>query len=222
MLHVDSLRDKRTKSKVQSTLETLSRGSEGLEKAYDDAIERIKSQLPEDNALATNVLSWITYAQRPLTTTEISHALAVELGKEEIDLDNILDIDDIVSVCAGLVTVDKESDIIRLVHYTTQEYFERIREKWNPRVQLDIASICLTYLSFSTFRSGTCPTDENFAKRLEENPFLNYAAQHWGFHTLPVQEEVCELACWVLQCDSTVSCAVQVMSISKWKYGSYS
>lgn len=39
LLHVDSLRDKMTKSKVQSTLETLSTGSEGLEKAYDDAME---------------------------------------------------------------------------------------------------------------------------------------------------------------------------------------
>ena len=37
-----------------------------------------------------------------------------------------------VSVCAGLVTVDEESDIIRLVHYTTQEFFERTQNIWFP------------------------------------------------------------------------------------------
>lgn len=118
--------------------------------------------------------------------------------------------------------MDKESDIIRLVHYTTQEYFERIREEWNPHAQKDIASTCLTYLSFSTFRSGSCSTDKEFEKRLEENALLDYAAWHWGYHTLTAQEEICELACSILQCDSTVSCAVQAMSIGSYKYDRYS
>ena len=43
----------------------------------------------------------------------------MELGEEELDLDNIPNVKDIVSVCAGLITIDKESDIICLVHYTT-------------------------------------------------------------------------------------------------------
>ncbi|OCK93219.1 uncharacterized protein K441DRAFT_566546, partial [Cenococcum geophilum 1.58] len=56
---------------------------------------------------------------RQPTTTELYYALAVELGKKELDLDNIPNIKDIVSICAGLAIIDKESDIIRLVHYTT-------------------------------------------------------------------------------------------------------
>ncbi|RYP65432.1 hypothetical protein DL770_009008 [Monosporascus sp. CRB-9-2] len=139
-LHVDSLLDKRTKSKVKSTLESLSKGNKALDEAYDEAIKRIDSQLPEDTALAKSVLSWISYAQRPLTTGELCHALAVEPGEDNLDQDNIPDVEDIVSVCAGLVTVDQESNIIRLVHYTTQEYFERIREHWNPSAQQEIAS----------------------------------------------------------------------------------
>jgi hypothetical protein len=34
----------------------------------------------------------------------------------------------------GLVTVDKQSNIIRLVHYTAQEYFERNQSTWFPKV----------------------------------------------------------------------------------------
>jgi hypothetical protein len=60
-----------------------------------------------------------------LITVELQHAIAVELGKSKFDEKSQPDIEDIVFVCAGLVTVNKESKIIRLVHYTAQEYFER-------------------------------------------------------------------------------------------------
>lgn len=68
-----------------------------------------------------DVISWITYAKRPLTTPELQHALATEVGHQDLVRDNISDVEDMVSACAGLVTVDKESDIVRLVHYTTQQ-----------------------------------------------------------------------------------------------------
>lgn len=70
--------------------------------------------------MAMQVLAGITYAKRPLTTIELQAALAVEIGEPEFDPETMPDLADMVSVCAGLVTVDEESDIIRLVHYTTQ------------------------------------------------------------------------------------------------------
>ncbi|RYO78730.1 hypothetical protein DL762_008550 [Monosporascus cannonballus] len=215
-LHVDSLLDKRTKSKVKSTLENLAKGSKALDEAYDEAIKRIDSQLPEDGALAKSVLSWITYAQRPLTIGELCHALAVEPGEDELDRDNIPDVEDILSVCAGLVTVDRESNIIRLVHYTTQDYFERIREHWNPSAQQEIASTCLSYLSLGTFKSGSCPSDEDFEDRVEQYSFLDYAARYWSRHVLTVQEEVSELALSLLQHNNLVSSAVQMSASVEW------
>jgi hypothetical protein len=62
--------------------------------------------------------------------------LAVEPGEAELDPENKPEVDDIVSVCAGLVVVDQESDVIRLVHYTKQEYFERISSRLNLDGQL--------------------------------------------------------------------------------------
>jgi hypothetical protein len=58
--------------------------------------------------------------------------VSIEPGDKALDSDDIYDVEGVISVCAGLVTVDEESNIIRLVHYTTQEYFERTRLKWNP------------------------------------------------------------------------------------------
>ena len=82
---------------------------------------RIERQFTDQEELAKQVLSWITCAERPLTILELQHALAVEVGESELDEDNLPELEDMVSVCAGLVTIDEESNVIRLVHYTTQE-----------------------------------------------------------------------------------------------------
>jgi hypothetical protein len=77
-------------------------------------MERIKRQpgdLPGPK-LARMVLSWITFAMRPLTTSELQHALAVEIGASELDEENLPDPEDMVSVCAGLVTIDEERVIL--------------------------------------------------------------------------------------------------------------
>ena len=75
----------------------------------------------EHQELARQVLSWISCAKRRLTSAEFQHAIGVEGNTSGFDRDNIADIRLIVSVCVGLVIVDK----VRLVHHTTQEYFER-------------------------------------------------------------------------------------------------
>jgi hypothetical protein len=133
-LHVDSLLDKRNKQKVLSTLDKLSKGLVALSDAYGEAIKRIDGQLPDDRSLARRALSWVTHAQRLLTTQELCHALAIEAGEKALNSDNIYDVEDIISVCARLLTVDEESKIVRFIHYTTQEYFEHMHLEWNPSV----------------------------------------------------------------------------------------
>jgi hypothetical protein len=136
---------------MKSALEELEKQNQGgstedkkfdvLAQAYKDAMERIDGQKPGFRLLAKKVLSWITFAKRSLTTSELQHALAVKPGDSELDKENLRYIEDMVSVCAGLVTVDEESKIIRLVHYTTQEYFERTQRDWFPDAQTDLCYI---------------------------------------------------------------------------------
>ena len=183
--HVDSLIGHATKKIVLTKLDKLPKGSEALDQVYSGALERIDRQVDVDRQLARRALSWITYAQRQLTTKELCHAIAIEPGERFLDPNNINDIEDIVTVCAGLVTVDDESNIIRLVHYTTREYFERVR--WHPSAQEEMAAACLTYLTFHTFQSGRCNIDKDFEQRLVENPFFDYSARHWGKHIQPVE-----------------------------------
>ena len=210
-LHLDSLLDKKTKKKAVSTLENLSKGSAALNDAYSDAIKRIDSQLAEDAALARSVLAWLTYAERQLTTGELCEALAVERGDTDLDQHNIPDVEDLISVCAGLVTVDEESNIIRLIHYTTQDFFANIFCEWIPNAQEEIAMTCLTYLSFTTFRSGSCANDEEFKDRIMNNVFFKYAASYLGQHIRSAEEQVCEAAFAFFQNDTLISSIVQVL-----------
>jgi ankyrin repeat protein len=160
--------------------------------------------------------------KRPLTTTELCCALAVERNEVELDPENIPDVEDLLSVCAGLVVVDQESAVIRLVHYTTQEYFERVIDTWNPDAPLQIALTCLTYLSYDVFRTGSCSSDEDFEERLQENKFLHYAAKHWSEHAATVETRVCAIVCSFLLDDCLVSSATQVLLAPTYKYHDYS
>ena len=142
------------------------------------AMERIDSQTEGIRELAMQVLSWITFAMRPLTTSELQHALAVEFRESTFDSDNITSREDMLSTCAGLVVLDQASNIIRLVHYSTQEYLERAQQLWFPERQL--AQTCLTYLSLDAFKTGFSPNDDELNDRLKSYPFLDYAAKLLG------------------------------------------
>jgi ankyrin repeat protein len=174
-------------------------------------MERIEGQIADQEELAKQVLLWITCAKRPLTTSELRHALAVEVGEFELDKDNLPDITDMVSVCAGLVTVDELSNVIRLVHYTTQEYFERTQKRWFPTAETDITRICVTYLSFSNFGSGFCHTDDDLEARLQTNQLYDYAAHNWGYHAYVSSAEMIQLITRLLESEAKVSSSCQVM-----------
>jgi ankyrin repeat protein len=210
---------------VISTLKSFRRSSNSLHEAYDGAIKRMKAQLPGDRALARRVLSWIIHTQRPLTTIELLHALAVSIGDTRLNRNKLLDIDDVILVCVGLVAVDQQSDIVRLVHHTAQEYLQQIQEALNPDALNDIASTCLTYLLFEPFRAGHCLGDSQLEYRLEKNPFLDYAAHFWSQHVQMVQEQqVQDLATSFLENSRAVESAVQVASVpeSRYRFKDYS
>ncbi|KAK8047862.1 hypothetical protein PG996_015926 [Apiospora saccharicola] len=149
--------------------------------AYDRIMKRIDGKRKQTQKTATRALSWITAAKRPLRTTELQHAFAVKKGLTKPDNKNIPDIEDLVSACCGLVTVDEESQVIRLAHYTIQEYFER-RPKWFKKAQAEITRTCTRYLSFETFEDGHVQELDELQTRLRSNPLYDYAATYWGVH----------------------------------------
>lgn len=81
----------------------------------------------------------------------------------------LVKIDALVSFCAGLVTIDHESNVFRFVHYTTQEYFTRDRLiKWLPGADLDTARLCTTYLMNPRLLQAIEGTHEKWSERVRE------------------------------------------------------
>ncbi|OQE42234.1 hypothetical protein PENCOP_c004G00355 [Penicillium coprophilum] len=181
-LYLNSLAGKRSPKAIRSALKAISSSTNQYDSAYHDAMKRIQGQIADQTEMAMQVLAWITCAKRPLTTVELQTALAVEINESDFDEDNLPDLIDMVSVCAGLVTIDEQSDVVRLVHYTTQEFFQRNQSSWFPKANYDISSICVAYLSCDTFKTGHCQTVEDFELRQDRYPFGPYAAAFWGSH----------------------------------------
>ncbi|TVY17131.1 Ankyrin repeat, PH and SEC7 domain containing protein [Lachnellula arida] len=223
-LHLESLVGKRSLKAINTALKRLETPehttgkhatvSEAYDRAYDDAMERIKGQVKDSSELAEQVISWITLACRPLTTLELLHALAIEIGESELDKTNIPELEDIVSVCAGLVIVDEESNIIRLVHYTTQEYFERTHPRWFPKAQTGIANSCLTYLAFDSFETGPSRNRDEFDARLVDNALYGYAALNWGHHARLASIEADTLILSLFESQAKLSSSTQVIIVA--------
>ncbi|CAG8882582.1 unnamed protein product [Penicillium egyptiacum] len=190
-IYLGFLDDKLTANDIRTSLKSFrkqDRGSSEDEKteilshAYDQVMERIDQQRPGLRQLAVKVLSWIIYAKRPLSIQELQYALAIKEGKFQFDEGDLPHIEDMVSVCLGLITIDDESTIIRLVHHTTQEYFARTRQDWFSTAHTEIAKSCVTCLSFDVFEAGCCPTDGSLLARLRTTVLYGYAAKNWGYH----------------------------------------
>ncbi|KAJ7865013.1 hypothetical protein B0H14DRAFT_2348184 [Mycena olivaceomarginata] len=123
-LHIDSLM---IKSTVKSVREAITTMPNDLEHTYDEIVQGINRQAEDDRKVAWLTLSWITNAKRPLRPSELREALAVEPGANVLDPENLLDMSTVISVCAGLVVINVKDDTIRLIHYTIQNYLERIQ-----------------------------------------------------------------------------------------------
>lgn len=188
-LYLDSLVGKRSLAALRTALQSMRKGSmaspdgsRALDNAYEKAMERIQRQkgdLPRDAML---ILSWVVYARKQLTVPQLQEALGVEIGKSTLDKDNIPSIGHITKACDPLIVIDKEMNVVRLVHYTAQEYFKKSKLRWLKDAEVDITKICITYLSFETFDSGFCQSDHEWIKRVGENELYRYAAGNWGHH----------------------------------------
>jgi ankyrin repeat protein len=164
-------------------------------KAYDESMARISEQNARRVELARHVLSWISFAKRRLTIIEIQHAIAIKRGDKDFNAKGISNAGLIVSVCCGLVTVDEGSSVIRLVHYTTDEYFKSNEARLFPEVHGYLTRQCIFYLSLEGYEKGRPALEQmeasyrkEFAEKrltgdwLRKYPFYRYAAHNWGSH----------------------------------------
>ena len=137
---------------------------------------RIKAQGGEKAKLGMAVLKWISHSRRPLRADEICHAIAIRIGSNYLDYDEIPAISTLLGCCQGLVTIDKGS-LIRLINFTLQEYLCTHPNLFD-RAHSTMAETCLTYLNFQWVKNlSTGPSSDQ-----RDTPFLEYSSLYWGIH----------------------------------------
>lgn len=197
---------------IRELEESLQRLPEDLDRTYDDALERIKHQDSRKRARADQVLMLISCTKRPLILAEMRQALSIRKSDTFLDSRALPKTESLISTCCGLVVVEDKSQIVRLVHYTTEEYFRRkLHHYRSPEAHGYFAGILITYLSFNAFATFSqdmmiedlmkkaarygrflAPNWDNFDEEeavkpymktlLGDNILIQYAAHNWGHH----------------------------------------
>jgi len=181
--------------KTHDILVALDQLPKGLEKTYDVAVSRIHARHNEDHVIvALKTLMWITFAREPLEVDALRYALVVEENSTDINQSDLPDIQKVISLCVGLVAVDRESGNIRLVHETTQQYFQKyFRDVRKEDGDAEIVKTCLTYFSFPAF-SHPFSYDISLEKHLEKYKLSSYASRYWFVHIRQgrLEEKFCQ------------------------------
>lgn len=173
-----------------------------LPKTLDETYERILLNIPDEYSdYAIRILHWLTHSLRPLSLDELSEIVAVNLqGEPWFDPDAVFpEQDDLLAVCSNLVTLESpgdrevESPVVRLAHFSVQEYLISERMKHLPA-----RKYAVTYLAANETIAATCVAyllqfDEQeilSPDLLEARPIVKYAAIFWTQHARIIDREL--------------------------------
>lgn len=89
--------------------------------------------------------------------------------------------EDIVSVCAGLVTVDVDGDIVSFLHRIVHEHVQQRCGLYFPDAEDNLTRVCITHL-MKVFQSEPRYAEGDIEECSQQNAFTVYAAKTWGYH----------------------------------------
>ncbi|KAF5563258.1 ankyrin protein [Fusarium napiforme] len=184
-IYLNLLSFKVSETEIRNQLAMFKRGSrkgnaKALSDAYEQTMTRIKSQESDHAMLAKGVLLWLTYARSELTVEDLRYALATRSKYRMVCTQDLPFESTMISACAGLVALDESSKIIRLVHFTTQEYLIQNPNELFPLTEQDIARTCMAHLWVSENERYRF-LDFDLATR-SSYPLWWYSALNWGHH----------------------------------------
>lgn len=173
-----------TRKHVEAALNSLSTASKDIRSVIEQTLERIVGQNRGSRSLAMRILSWTACCRYSLSLSELQHAIAVDDKGPSFDQQKIPEIEGIISVCFGLVLFHKSQNAVRLAHDSNRAWLQENWKNWLPHAEKDIASTCITYLTYTVFEDGPCTSHDAYKLRLRSYPLLRYATCNWGYHAI--------------------------------------
>ncbi|TFK17730.1 ankyrin [Coprinopsis marcescibilis] len=153
---------------------------EGVNAMYEVTMERINSGLAPK--LALGALTLLAYACESLKMDDLLHALAVETEPFKYDSNLLVDSDTVLSACCGLITFEPETKLVRLVHYTAQDFLVTHLSKVGVNAEAVLACTCVARLQSCGFANYNGSIDDYDDNIFTYHPFLAYAHRNWAIH----------------------------------------
>lgn len=153
---------------------------QGMDKLYIRTLATM-SKASYAKPLSKAILTWTVCAVRPLTTTELKHALQIDINDTVHNLEN-----QISSLCGYLVYVDSHFRI-KMLHQTARNFllspdtdseFAFHEEDGHRRLALT----CLKYLLDDEMKAPRSRRPSASQRTIQHSPFLDYAAKSFYEH----------------------------------------
>ncbi|KAH6908137.1 ankyrin repeat-containing domain protein [Coprinopsis sp. MPI-PUGE-AT-0042] len=159
-----------------------------LDDMYAVTLARVNVQEPSHAELAKRILVWVIYAKRTLSVRELQYAVATCPETYQFEEDRLVDEETLLSVCCGLVTVEKESQGVRLVHYTAMDSLPSLLAAEFPHPHSLISEVCMARLVACGIHEFGPTMVDDLHKALAQHPLLRYAYTHWVGHVERCQD----------------------------------
>lgn len=139
-------------------------------------------QNKREKHVAKAILQWAVLAARPLSVTEMTHALKLDIGTNLSNPKSAIE-----GLGGQLLTIDANSDQVHIVHATAREFLiSEEAGEFTIRKHEDHSRIALTCLRLLTGPEMQPPRQKRLLeqKRMQRphSPMLDYAISHFSDH----------------------------------------
>ncbi|KAH6909747.1 hypothetical protein BKA70DRAFT_1148288 [Coprinopsis sp. MPI-PUGE-AT-0042] len=167
---------------VHEVKETLASFPTDIEDLYHKTWQRILAQAPGKVLLARNVLTWVLFATRSLNIQELRAAVATCPSTHQFVPDRLVQESVLTGVCHGLVIVEEQTRVVRLVHYTAKDTLKRLITETSPQPHALLSAVCLARLTSSGFQRKSFTYQWELRSALQAEALLSYAYDSWSIH----------------------------------------
>ncbi|KAL1642264.1 hypothetical protein SLS58_005604 [Diplodia intermedia] len=139
-------------------------------------------------------LRCIAFAARPLSVTEVSHAIAIE--QDDTVFDEPMDMGKI--LCHYDSLIKEDNGVLTFSHLSIKEFLGTIALDAGPlaKFRLDencshayLAETCLTYLLMENFNQEYTQSEETIHSTIQSSHLYSYASLNWTYHARNSVEE---------------------------------
>ena len=178
-----------------SVKQMLIESPQNIDEYYRRTLDKIVSSSRLQKRMVSRTLIWVICGCRPLTRTELIHAISIDFRKKHFDRTECYQ-ETILELCSHFIEVAPKTEQINLTHASVKDYL--LAQETHPELgmhlhsaQASVARACLTYLCYDDrhpidiYQIDSEKKDrEQFEShlRVDGNHLLEYCTVYWCEH----------------------------------------